>query len=143
MKTEIKTIEDAFAYNGNDIEVLKLYTYLPDEHREFRTNEHMVEEIIAAINKKYNGGKKYVPDWSDDNRKYLLWIWFRKAEETDKPEEIVTNNNGVGFVVLVTDFAYANAVTLVGSRLSFITEDALEEFRNNSEFLKLYAKIRV
>lgn len=144
MNTEIKKIEDAFSYNGNDISILKGYENLPDEHREFRTNEHIVEEIIAAINKKHNGGKKYVPNWADGSRKWqIVWLWFRPATADDKPEDVVTNRDGVGFVVIGTGYDFTCAFTVVGSRQSFCTEKALIEFRDTPEFLRLYAKIKV
>ncbi len=116
MKT-IKTVEAAFAYIGRDITTLSAFDALHEADRNHQSCDYQLKTVIAALNKADNGGKDWTPDWSSSERKYCVWVWFKK------------NKAGSGFVVVGADCGWtlARTITDVGSRLCLRSIDVYNQ----------------
>lgn len=96
------------------------YTNLPEATRKKHEADFIWEQIVKALNKIAN--PNWVCDLSDHDQ-YKYWPWPVIVKDTTKP---------TGFAFSSADYNYANASTIVGSRLCFENSDdvmfALEKF---------------
>lgn len=123
-KSKIKTVADAFAYTNRDATILlNAFDALPDQDKKFMSHSYMRTVVTEALNQEANRGEKWTPNWSDGKWKYESWVSYK----IDKA--------GVGFVVYVTLCGLTYSVSIVGSRLCFISSDVCNYF--NEQFADL------
>lgn len=121
MTSNIKTVEDAFAYTGRELSVLESFNGLPEQDKSYMQASYKRAVVIEALNMEANGGQKWTPDWNNsDQNKYFSWVWLKK------------NEAGNGFVVRDSFYRYHFTYTYVGSRLCFLSSNLVLYF--NSQF---------
>ena len=118
MNTEIKTVEQAFAFLGKDINALPDVSMIDEKSRQAILSHYKLIVIAEALNKEANGGETWTPDWDNmDQRKYYPWF------------EISKEDKGSGFGFSITGYRYGfSSHAYVGSRLCFPTSEMAMEF---------------
>ena len=112
MNTEIKTVEQAFAFLGKDINVLPDVSMIDEKDRQAILSHYKLTVVAEALNKEANGGKTWQPNWDDDDQpKYYPWF------------EISKEANGSGFGFSRTHYFFDYTAATVGSRLCFLSRD--------------------
>lgn len=115
MRSKIKTKNDAFKYLGEDPKLLPDVSKLLKEDRKDVLNNFILKKVVKAINKEFNGGKVWTPNFFDGSLKYRPWFWVKS--DAKRPG---------GFCLSYLGCVNADSLTYVGSRLLFISEEALK-----------------
>ncbi len=108
MESKIKTVQDAFKFEGLDIKKLPDVSMLPKRHQEYIIASYLLAIVVQSLNHE-EAGQPWEPDWNDHNQpKYYPWVGIKATKE---------NPAGVGFSSTFYDDWYTH--TGVGSRLCF------------------------
>lgn len=115
MKTNIKTVEQAFAYTGRDYASLeKLKEVYPEKDRAHFLADYQLKVAIEALNKESNSGNDWQAYLNGNPDEKELWVWIER------------NPNGVGFVVGDTDTVWTGTTSGVCSRLLLLNKEVYE-----------------
>ena len=109
-KSKIKKVADAFKARKQKMFKMSDFSIFPLRHRKFNLACNNLIIIIEALNAEANGGKEWIPDYTDNNYKYELW-WNIKADKK-RPS---------GFAVSHTLYVNWKTFTIVGSHFCFIS----------------------
>jgi len=124
-KSKIKTVADAFKYCKKELLTISEFSKFPEEMRDYLYACYILPIIIAALNAEANGGKEWIPDYTDNNWKYELLFGI----EADKKRPS-------GFGLSAADFGRWITITSCGSRLQFINKEVAMYCFENKNFNK-------
>lgn len=128
MKSKINTLEDAFTLLGRDRNaIVKVMELLPEDIREDHISDNDLDTLIEALNMEANDGKKWIPNYSDDEPKYEPRFWMN--DEEGEPA-----GSGFSFTHCVRWRTDSHA----GSRRCFINYETMEYAIEN--FLEVYKR---
>jgi len=126
MEFKTETIDLAYEATRRSQFTLSAIPGLREGDTDHMKNAFDLEVVIEAINQEANGGKKWVPDFTDSSMKYENLYYIRKDDE-----------DPTGFVLSHTLTFYAYTRTYVGSRLCFFNRAAaLFFFEQFKELIK-------
>jgi hypothetical protein len=126
MESKLNTVEDCFNYLGEDPNKLPDVSQLDEADKNDVVNNFILKKVVKAINKEFNGGKIWEPNYYKVERKYELWPDVEASEEQP-------GGFGLSYYGYVGDLAY----TGVGSRLSFVSREAAKHaFHTFTELYK-------
>lgn len=131
MKSEIKTVADAFNYTGRDLNDITKFDFLPESDRAAVAAFYQLSVVREALNKEANKGENWYPDWNNYNQ-YKYYPWFDLETYGDAPA-----SSGFAF----DDYVYVYSGSGVGSRLCYISEEVAEYA--GTQFIDLYKAVFV
>lgn len=112
-KSKITTVAAAFKACGVNMKNLPDNSMFPARHRKSLDAFAMLIIVVEAINMEANGGKRWIPDYTDNNWKYELW--HKILADKKRPS---------GFGVSHAYFDIWISYSGVGSRLQFINRES-------------------
>ena len=132
-KSKIKTVADAFKVRKQEMFKLSDFKKVKLKHRRSTLAYNNLIIVIEALNAEANGGKDWIPDYTDNNYKYELW-WSVKASKKDPS----------GFGLSNTGYDSWSAGTTVGSRLCLKSREVAlycaKQFKKEWEYYILSKK---
>lgn len=131
MEFKTTTLEAAYAALGETRFEIPSSPGLPEEKRIYLQAQLDLPVFIEAINMESNGGKKWLPDYTNNQEtKYEPWFWIKKSD-----------THPSGFVFSRTDYDYSGTYAYCGSRFAFHSVNAWQHAMNTPAVIDLFLTV--
>lgn len=131
MKSEIKTVADAFNYTGRNLNDLTKFDFLPEADRAAVSAFYQLSVVREALNKEANSGQNWYPDWANYKQR-KFYPWFDMDKRGDSPAD-----SGFALDNYVCEVVFSN----IGGHLCYISEEVAKYA--GGQFINLYKAVFV